>query len=129
MKIDLKEIRNIKTFFRSSPTKKSRTLIYPLRDWAAGLLTAVFVFVSGVIIIGIDFYFQLISPELPEVEEQPLVYKQNEVIQYAEQYNEKAKIFNEHRSSRVYVPVIDEPTTTTENVLEEETLAEDDVDG
>jgi hypothetical protein len=126
MKID--GIKDIKKIFKKTAKRKRVELIHPLRDWSIGLAIAVFGFFGGVTAIAIDFYFQLVSPITPEVEEKPLVYKEEEVVRYASQYNERAQIFNEHRSTQIYIPIVEEVATTTEEDSEKETLAEEDID-
>ena len=120
------DLKKLKKFFQKKG-KKRGALMNPLRDWSAGLITAVIVFVVGVTMTTIDFYFQLVAPETPEVSGTPLVYRQNEVIEYAELYNEKTKEFTAARSSEVYIPPA--PTTATTTSEEEtQTLAEEVVD-
>lgn len=141
MKISIKNIRHIGGVFKKKSKKKEVTLTNPLRDWSIGLILAVVLFISGVLVIVFDFYFQFVSPEIPEVTEKPLIYRENEVREYANLYNEKAKEFKALRNAQVYIPPTAQSTTTeeellekeaslTENeeVLEEESLAEEVVD-
>lgn len=108
----------------------------PLRDWSIGLIFAVVLFIGGVTMTLLDFYFQLVSPEIPEISEKPLIYRQNEVVEYAEIYNQKVKDFNAARYSQEYVPPPETPTEsdieTDENdpddLLDEEGLAEEALD-
>jgi hypothetical protein len=77
----------------------------PSRDWTVGIGVATVLFLGGSVFIGFDFYDQFGAPARDVVAEiQPVVYQEKEVIQQAEVYDERERVFNMLRKSRVYVP-------------------------
>lgn len=103
----------------AAPAEGSDVLRFmnPNRDWFLGLTAAVVLFILGAGYIAYDFYQQFGVPnQAVIVEERPVVYQGDEVVRYAELYEEKEREFNALRARRPYVPPVAEP--------EEEVLAE-----
>lgn len=118
MKFDLSTLKS-KMRRAATSTEGSDVLRFmnPNRDWLLGLTVAAVLFILGAGYIAYDFYQQFGVPsQAVVVEEQPVVYRSDEVVQYAELYEEKEREFNTLRARRPYVPPATEP--------EEEVLAE-----
>lgn len=117
MKFNLKTLSNS---MKKSPKKRKKTageFINPLKHWTVGLISATLVFLIGIILIGFDFYSQLVSPVETNVEEKSVVYSESEVRLYAERYQEKEILFNSKRKTQVFVQeeieIGDEGNTST----------------
>ena len=124
-KIGIKKIKKI--FKRTSP--KRHEYMNPVRDWSYGLVVAAVLFLSGVTMTAIDFYFQMKpkEPEATNTTSTNFAKQLDEVDEYAAEYNEKARQFNALRNSQVYVPPAEEVSIETENDSDE-ALAEEESD-
>lgn len=91
----------------------------PMRDWALGLCVAILFFLVGAAYIAFDFYDQLGGIATIEVEDapQPIVYRDKEIIFYADMYSKKELRFNTLRGE---APVVAPLATTTEDVVTDE---------
>lgn len=119
---------NFKIFSKgsSSPSRLSKDgtgySINPVRDWTRGLFTATLCFLIGVAFIGFDFYSQISQTFSQEIatETKPVIYKEKDVIRYAEFYAEKANTFNKLREQKAYIPPVVE-TEEKKDLNSEET--------
>lgn len=114
-------MKKVKKWFRKSLKKgKSDEMVNPLKAWTLGLFAATAVFLAGAIFSALDFYFQLVSPPEPMIEEKPLIYKEHEVREFAEEYRQKAQDFSELRSQAPDpLPIEPAPEEDGETVAEE----------
>jgi len=107
MKLTHRILKNKRKSLVALVGKDSSAYMNPLTHWIGGLSLAIIVFLGGIVVITIDFYRQLNSvPESVTVEEQPVVYNEKDVRQYAESYIEKERVFNELRRQKTAVPFV-----------------------
>lgn len=122
------KLGGFKKVFHKTLGKKRGELIDPLKAWTRGLIAAVVVFIVGATLSAVDFYLQLVSPDEIVVDEKPLIYREHEVREYAELYNEKAQTFNELRDGLWQPPPPpteeDEPDSSEEEIVAEEPIDE-----
>lgn len=121
MKLNFRKTIGGPSFFSRFSKPGDHEFVNPLRDWTIGLFVAVCIFLGGVGAIGLDFYLQFGAPnEAVPVEEQTVVYREREVVQYAEEYNKKETRFKELRTHTVSVPAkVEEVASTTTAATEE----------
>lgn len=98
----------LKSIFSRHTKKKDvyhREFADPNRDWARGLLTAIIFFIGAMVYVSVDFYLQFLAPnDEIMVDVEPVVYKDKDVVFYAEVYAERDVLFNTLRETRAYVP-------------------------
>jgi len=79
--------------------RKGQRDMHPVRDWMIGLFTSVIIFLVGAAAIAYDFRVQFVlPPELPETTTGGVTYSEQDVMHYAEQFQEKDARFNALRS-------------------------------
>lgn len=75
-----------------------------MRHWTFGFLGAVLLFVSSISYIAIDFYEQIVRPsDVFDVQVEPVIYKESDVVTIDALYDERAQRFAELRTIQ-YAP-------------------------
>jgi len=121
MKFNFKQSKKNKVFLAKWWRDNMHEYLNPTRDWTIGLFVAVLLFVLGIGYIGFDFYIQFGAPkDIVYIETQSVGYRDVEVKRYAEQYDERERIFRELQQKKPVLGITPENETGENGTIPKE---------
>lgn len=118
MKYTLEKFKLFGKLRRSTQIPVAREFINPERDWSIGLGLAVLCFATGVGYIVFDFYMQFEVPQDMNIDSKGIMYRPQEVEDFAQIFTAKESTFNELRQQVHNIPIETLEGTETGSITE-----------